>query len=490
MIEAGTAMVATSLLPNALRGQCAAAAPGLVNPQPVPSGPLTVSSVTVSATQAGAIPLSFLGLAFDKVEINQGIFSAGNAYLIDLCQALGPGVLRIGGDSVDNTVWTPTGPGSIMGQVAPADVDNFAAFIKATGWKCIYGVNLGGSYNGTTNTTLAAEEVAYATATLGSSLSGILIGNEEDNWGVTGSYYPGNWSLSDFETLWTTYRNAIAAAVPGTVFVAPEAAAKSSTWTLPFAKTETSANFSLITQHYYRGASTDPASTTANLITPDPTLTGNVLTNLSAAKASTGLPFRLDESNSYFDGGVSGASNAYASTLWIIDFLFNLAQYGAAGTCIGAGPGGTLSPMGMTSAGVVNTVRPLYYGMKFFTLVGSGILYSTAINAGSLNATAYTVRTASGGLNLVVNNKDTTQNLQLSIHLPQTASTANLLQVAQLSAGATAPSLSATSGVTIQGASIGLTGSFMPGAAYTLAPVGTQLSCYVPALSAVLIQIT
>ena len=104
--------------------------------------------------------------------------------------------------------------------------------------------------------------------------------------------------------------------------------------------------------------------------------------------------------------------------------------------------------------------------------------------------TAYAVKNSSGGLNLVIVNKDSTQNLQLGTQLPQSASTATLLEMTQFTAGASGPILSATSGVTIQGASIGTNGSFSPGAAYALSPSGMQLSCYVPALSAVLIQIS
>jgi hypothetical protein len=451
---------------------------------------MTVSSVTVSATPAGAMPLAFTGFGFDKNGINQGLFTASNTNFINLCKALGPGVIRIGGDSVDSTVWTPNGAGSVSGQVAPSDVANFAACVLATGWKCIYGVNLGGSAKGTTNPTLAAQEVAAITAALGSSLLGIAIGNEEDSWGNAGSFYPGNWSLGQFETLWNTYRSAIVAAVPGTQFIGPEAAAMAANWTKPFAVAETSSNLSLITQHYYRGGPTGPNANAAYLISPDSTLNTNVLPSLSAAQASTGLPFRLTESSSFYEGGVQNASNAYASTLWVIDFLFNNAQFGSSGVCMSTGPGGTESPVGMQSTGYVDTVRPLYYGMKFVTLAGVGTLYSTNISAGSLNATAYTVKTASGGLNLVVSNKDATQNLQLSVQLPQPASTATLLQLAQLSSGASGPSIAAVSGVTIQGASIDLSGSLMPAAAYTLATVGNQLNCYVPALSAVLIQIT
>jgi len=59
----------------------------------------------------------------------------------------------------------------------------------------------------------------------------------------------------------------------------------------------------------------------------------------------------------------------------------------------------------------------------------------------------------------------------------------------QLSSGATAPDLVATAGVTIQGASVNVDGTFSPSTAYTLTANSSQLTCYVPALSAVLIQV-
>jgi hypothetical protein len=104
--------------------------------------------------------------------------------------------------------------------------------------------------------------------------------------------------------------------------------------------------------------------------------------------------------------------------------------------------------------------------------------------------TAYAVKTASGGLNVVMVNKDSTQNLQVSMTLPQNVTTATLLAMTQLTSGASGPDLSATAGVTIQGASVQVDGTFSPAAAYTLTASGTQVSCYVPALSAVMIQVS
>ncbi|MGA2348234.1 MAG: hypothetical protein ABSF93_19640, partial [Candidatus Sulfotelmatobacter sp.] len=154
----------------------------------------------------------------------------------------------------------------------------------------------------------------------------------------------------------------------------------------------------------------------------------------------------------------------------------------------GGGNGTGYTPIANNGASVVEA-RPEFYGILMFTLAGQGTLYSTQISAGSLNVTAYAVKASSGGLNLVVVNKDLTQNLQLTAQLPQSAGSATLIAMTQLSTGATAPDLSATSGVTIQGASVNVDGSFAPSAAYTLSTNGSQLTCYVPALSAVLMQI-
>jgi hypothetical protein len=68
--------------------------------------------------------------------------------------------------------------------------------------------------------------------------------------------------------------------------------------------------------------------------------------------------------------------------------------------------------------------------------------------------------------------------------------TATLQAMTQLSPGATVPALAALSGVTIQGGAVSIDGSFAPGTAYDLTITGQQLSCYVPVLSAVLIQLT
>ena len=484
VIQGMIGLAASSLLPGC--GSSPSGVPPQQNPQPVPEGPLTQASLIVTATTTGSIGPAFAGLSYEKSKLYEPIFTASNSDLIGIFDRLGSSVLRVGGNSVDRNVWTPGGPGQTPGQIASSDVDSLAAFVKAAGWQCLYGINLGGAATGATTPALAAAEVAYAAQQLGSSLLGIEIGNEPDLYGDAGNYFAGNWSLSQFLTLWDEFRAAIVGSTPGVPITGPADASHESTWTVPFGETVTKSEITLLTQHYYRANGQSPGSTAAYLITPDPTLIAN-LAILEAGTQGIGVSYRMSECNSFYNGGASGVSDSYASSLWVIDYLFNCAQGGAVGVNFhGGGDGSGYTPIADNDGSVVGA-RPEFYGILLFTLAGQGTLYTSQISAGSLNVTAYAVKTSSG-LNLIVVNKDLTQNLQLTVQLPRGASSATLLTMTQLTSGAMGPDLSATSGVTIQGASVNPNGTFSPAAPYTLNPSGSELTCYVPALSAVLIQ--
>ena len=173
----------------------------------------------------------------------------------------------------------------------------------------------------------------------------------------------------------------------------PADAGTESSWTVPFGQYATKSNISLLTRHYYRGNGQSASSTAANLVTPDTSLVSNLETLNTGAKG-IGIPFRISECNSCYNGG--GDSDGYTP---IAD-----------------------------SGGAVVEARPEYCGILLFTLAGQGTLYTTSLSGiGSLNITAYAVKTASGALNLIVVNKHSAQNLQLTVQPPQTASSATLL---------------------------------------------------------------
>jgi len=441
--------------------------------QPVPSGPITPATVAIGATATGVVGPAFAGLSYEKSHMANSFFSPQNSDAIGLFKLIGPSLLRIGGNSVDETAWTPNGTGRTSGQVAPPDIDALAGFLQAAGWQVLYGTNLAQS-----TPALAASEIAYAVQSLGASLWGIEIGNEPDLY--AGNYFPSTWSFSDYLALWRQFAAAILEQSPNVPLTGPVAASNISGYVSPFAEAE-GRRVILLSDHYYRGNGQSASSTVDLLVSAD----ANIVTQAKAMLAvsqSVDVPYRFAETNSFYNGGAPNVSDSYASALWVIDHLFACALNGAQGINLHGGGDSTGYTPIADSSGVVVGVRPEFYGVTLFTLAGQGTLQPATISAGGLNATAYAVQSATGALDIIINNKDETQNLSVTIQLPRSAQTAQLIAM-------TGPSLSATTGVAIQGSAIANDGSFSPGAPYTLPVSGSSVTCYVSPLSAVLIQV-
>jgi uncharacterized protein (TIGR03437 family) len=429
----------------------------------------TTSTVTVSSTVTGVIGPGFAGLSYEKSQMANPFFSPQNADAIGLFKLIGPSLLRIGGNSVDKTTWTPTGKGRTSGEVAPPDIDALAGFLQATGWQVLYGTNLAQS-----TPALAAAEIAYAVQSLGPSLYGIEIGNEVDLYHSNG-YFASTWGFSDYLALWQSFVAAIRQLSPNVPLTGPVAASNISGYVAPFAQAE-GRNVILLSDHYYRGNGQSTSSTVELLVSPD----ANIVTQAKAMLAvsqSVDVPYRFAETNSFYNGGAPNVSDSYASALWVIDHLFACASNGAQGINLhGGGDSAGYTPIA-DSNGVVVEARPEFYGVTLFTLAGQGTLQQTTISGG-LNATAYAIKAVSGALSIIINNKDQAQTLNVSLQLPQPAHSATLIQM-------TGPALDSTTGVTIQGSTIQPDGTFSPGPA-TILPI---LTCNVRPLSAVLIQV-
>jgi hypothetical protein len=442
------------------------------NPQPTPSGTLAAAQITISAKRVGSIGSRFVGLSYEKSSLALPRFTVDNADLIGMFSELGESLLRIGGNSVDQTHWTAGGAGRIAGQIAPSDVNALAGFLEQTGWSCLYGVNLA-----TSTPQSAAAEVAYAAQALGDALYGVEIGNECDLYG--GRYFQ-SWSLADFETQWTQFRAAIQQSAPGIRITGPASAGDISGWTVPFGQ-HNAGDLGLLTQHYYRGNGKSASCTAAALVSLDTSLIYD-LNELAAGAASIGVPFRIAETNSYYNGGAAGVSDSYASALWVIDHLFNIALGGAAGANLhGGGDSDGYTPIADNN-GAVLEARPEYYGLLLFSLAGTGALLGTSVAAGGLNVSAYTVQAADDTLNLVVVNKEASQPLRLNVDCGNPVRAAQALVMS----GA---ALNATGGITIQGAAVSVDGGFEPSAPYALPCTGSIVECYLGALEAVLIKI-
>jgi uncharacterized protein (TIGR03437 family) len=429
----------------------------------------TAATVTVTATVAGVIGPGFAGLSYEKGQMANPFFSPQNANAIGLFKLIGPSLLRIGGNSVDKTIWTPNGKGRTSGQVAPSDVDALAGFLQATGWQVLYGVNLAQS-----TPALAAAEVAYAVQSLGSYLYGIEIGNEVDLYHSNG-YFPSTWGFSDYLALWQSFVAAIRQQSPNVPLTGPVAASNISGYVVPFAKAEGN-NVILLSDHYYRGNGQSASSTVNLLVSPDT----NIVTQAKAMLAvsqSIDVPYRFAETNSFYNGGAPNVSDSYASALWVIDHLFNCALNGAQGINLHGGGNSTGYTPIADSNGVVVGARPEFYGVTLFTLAGQGLLLQTTINAGGLNATAYAIQAANGALSIIINNKDAAQTLTVTLQLPPPAP-ATVMQM-------TGPALDATTGILIQGSPIQPDGTLSPSPAVLLSSSVFSVS----PLSAALVQV-
>ncbi len=446
------------------------------------TGPTVNGTVTVNrATPMGKMVPGYAGFSFEKSHVTDGFFTGTNAPLIAMFKLLGPGYLRLGGHDVDSRTWQANAmpvPGGTTSQVVgTADVDALAAFLQATGWKAIYGLNLI-DQNDVTND---VAEATYVEKTLGPSLHSFEIGNE---WG------------GQLESKWQTYEAAIRAAVPNAKESGPGACCGTG-FPISFAKTEAS-KIVLLTYHRYIGVA-GPGATMAALLNPDPGLIPDTRALVAAAAANNLRDgFRWGETNTFAHHGQQGVSDAYGSALWGIDHMMTTAEYGAAGVNYhggGQNMDGNNCPSGPASCGSpfryspidevdsrVSAAAPLFYGMLFVSHAGTGPMFATSVSvANNLNVTAYSVGQTNGATNVIIVNKDSANGFDaiVDVGVPVVQASAEYLR---------GPGLSSTSGVTFAGSGVSPAGAWQPNAPFALSAAGSKLTVLVPPISAVLVH--
>ena len=243
-------------------------------------------TVTVDPRPTGpSIGPGYAGFSYEKTSLATPFFSASNQPLGRLFRRLGPGLLRLGGNSVDRTGWRMTAPRPSPGTVTAADVDRLASFLRATGWRALYGINLA-----TNSPALAAEEAAYVARSLGPHLYGFELGNEPDAYSFN-HLRPPSYSYREFLGEWRGFARAVRQAVPGVRLTGPASAWHETSWTVPFAADE-GRDIVLLTQHYYRANGLSPQSTLGLLLAGDPALPA-LLDPLARACQAAGIAGRL-----------------------------------------------------------------------------------------------------------------------------------------------------------------------------------------------------
>src|SRR3984957_9649436 len=278
-------------------------------------------------SRLGRIPADFMGLGYEISSVSErGLLTASNRAYVQFVRTLSTaGVIRIGGNTSDYASWSPDGPAVSSPQATVVDrrsLLDLETFLRATGWRLIWGFNLG---RGTVDQ--AVDEAVAVASSVGTSLLAFEIGNEPDLF--AGIHRPANYSYADYYAEYRRFKKAIRDKLPNAPFAGPDVIIHAD-WLEQFAATD-AADIKLLTHHYYaEGPPENPASTIETLLTPNGILPG-LLGRLDAASRSARVPYRICETNSCFGGGKPGVSDTMAASLWGLDFLFTLAQFNAGG---------------------------------------------------------------------------------------------------------------------------------------------------------------
>jgi hypothetical protein len=363
---------------------------------------------------AAPIPEDFCGLSFEISNVSPDKdgtyqFSAENTELVNLFRTIGIKNLRVGGGTVDLPEYKIPGP---------ADIDKLFAFAKAADCKIIYNLRL---LNGDIKAN--AELAKYIQEHYASQLACFQIGNEPD-WhsfhtspnhprdpriveavlNNTGSAYP------SYLKTWREFATAIDAAAPGAKYTGPDAGSNfplpgtkdtdydGKSWTEQFAHDEkSSGRIVYVAQHDYVGEGATGVTVpkaVASMLSKEwvekryPALFDHVL----GPAQKEGLTYRMLEANDY-TGGVDGASNAYVSALWVLDYLHWHAEHHAAGVNFHNKRWIFTDTIYRENGNGAYRFNPKAYGFRAFHIGSEGSVVPVTFDAPKeRNLTAYAVR--------------------------------------------------------------------------------------------------
>jgi hypothetical protein len=418
--------------------------------------------IRISSDEIARVSGEFMGLSYESSQLSHPrFFSADNQELIQFFRTLGDrGVLRLGGNMSEFTKWMPDAsldnipgetegpdPGLGSNRVFPVNrqsIDNLAGFLRSTGWKLIYGLNLARG-----DAASAVDEAKYVVGAIGDRLIALQFGNEPDLFKHGGDKTK-MWTYDEFITKWKQFYSAIRTELPHVPIAGPDSS--NPKWNLQFCQ-DVGNKLALQTSHFYpEGPPTDPRMTIDYLLDSGKRLQTFIGDAVELARKN-GLPYRMAEGNSCWGAGKDGVSNTFGSALWVADLMLTIAQAGATGVNIHGGANGFYTPIaGSPREG--HTARPIYYGMLLAKQFLGGTFLRTEIN-GSNNISVYAARTHDSLRVCAINRGSDSVSYRVTAPaLPRNAEGA----VWRLEA----PSVSSKIGVTFAKATISSEGVFQP----------------------------
>ncbi len=360
--------------------------------------PITIT-LSPNPTSPDIAPL-FLGGSYEMrivvPENGKYYFDANDENLVRVYQTLGVKSLRVGANAVDDPkVAVPD----------TKDIDALFNFAKKAGAKVIYSFRL---KNG--DPANAARLAEYINKNYADTLDCFSIGNEPDFYFKT--YEP-------FRDAWKPIYQAILKAVPDAKINGPATSRKA--YALEFADEFFPAgHLSHISTHTYalgngRDAEKDPPAARARFLS-NKTHAGyqRLYDGIVKPLDAKHIPFRMDETNSCFRGGAKDCSDAYASTLWVLDYLNWWAAHHIQG--LNFHTGDTVNGYPIMRANYALFVhkpdskefeiRPVAYGILAFAQAAHGKPMDVNVDgAEDLDFTAYAYQNDKAGQSILLLNK-------------------------------------------------------------------------------------
>ncbi|MBS0591444.1 MAG: hypothetical protein JSR65_12515 [Proteobacteria bacterium] len=469
---------------------------------------MQVDVALAAKAQGRAVSPQLIGLSYETRHLLEaGLFSARNTDLIAYFRRLNPqGILRLGGNTSDFAVWSEY-RGDLPADedeaskawrhrytIAPAQIEELAGFVRASGWRVIFGVNLKAD-----RPQMAAQLAAEVHRRLGDGLLAIQIGNEPNGF-KNAMEKP--LSFDEYLALWKRTAQAVREAVPGVALAGPDTGANTD-WVLRFAAEAD--DIAALSRHYYRGGADDAGTTIADILAGDAKFLDEA-TRIADAGDKRGLPLYLSEVNSYWSGGKLGVSNTLASALWGGDFALSCAQAGVAALQFHGGPLGALEMSldrtrhpalgegddksridgisgrytaiaGDASSGFY--ARPLFYGLLVAQQFAGGRFVAANVQARGVKLTAYAADREERRI-IALFNKDLAHDAKVRIALGHEAKSAELWRL-------TAPAIDDVHATTLAGTEVDAHGAWAPRHSERLDVANAAANVQVPRGSAALI---
>jgi hypothetical protein len=440
----------------------------VAHPQPhqlrlVDEGSTRDTILTVEPTRLrNRFAIGTVGLSIETSTLATQDVSSGHKSLIELLKLLGPGVLRIGGGTLDYSWWTSddeSPPAWATSVITPADLTHLRELLDATNWRVILGVDFGHL-----DAARAANEAHAAHDILGSRLLGIEIGNEPNGYKIPSiNLRDSTYNVTSYLEELSTYSTSIHAVLPSMHLYGPDLSAPNS-WIATIA-VDPQLPLSVLTEHYYpttysiSGAGCEPTAlpTALNLLSPQVRQEENTLLEaLVSAGRLAHRSTRISETNTTASCDSSGGPDTgpvFASALWSLDWALRTASagveginfHGTLGPCVPVSFSPLCGPNGSVK-GEQAFPRPEYYGILAARQLEGGRFVPVHINSPSISANlvAYATVHAKGIVTLAVDNFATDR-------------TSFILKVPGYDSGTDetliGPSINATSGVTFGHAS-------------------------------------